>query len=290
MGIGLVSIQTSQKKKQSGAPFASDAAENGLSVDSVTGRIVLGNDVADPLAPAILLSNREIATQDAAGTNLFSLSLNDLFNAINTALNGGTISITDAAGISQFLAGVNVGGITAAQMQVQTNLVKWRVQTNTTDVVISSAFTNIGVMRFQNVSPFAVHFQAGSGNAYNGATVQISGTTTFRRLNQSTAVNVSIDRDLDSGKLWRNSAAVNLTLPNMAGANARPGFILRAWCNNVAGLTITAGAGQIIRFGSLVSSTAGTLVSTDVGACCTIVNIDSGTWMTENFCGAWTVT
>lgn len=59
MGIGAISIQTSQKR-ESGAPFVSGSADNGLSVDSVTGRIVLGNGVGDPAAPAALLSNREI--------------------------------------------------------------------------------------------------------------------------------------------------------------------------------------------------------------------------------------
>ncbi len=288
MGIGLIAIQTSQKKEQSGPPFTSDSADNGLSVDSTSGHIVLGNDVADPLAPAILLSNREIATQDAVGTNLFSISLNDLFNAINTALNGSNITIADAAGISQLVADVNPGGLTAARLFIQSNTVKWKVQSSTTDVTITSGSANIGVMRFQNVSPFGVHFHAATGNAYNSATVQISGTTTFRRFTQSTGVNVSIDRDLDSGKLWRNSAAVNLTLPNMAGANSRPGFILRACCNNVAGLTITATA-LAIRFGSLITSVGGTLNSIDVGACVTIV-YDGTQWITESFCGAWTLT
>jgi hypothetical protein len=288
MGIGIVSITTSQKKEQSGPPFSSNSANNGLSVDASSGAIVLGNDVGDPLVPAILLSNREIATQDAVGTNLFSVSLNDLFNAINTALNGGNITIADAAGISQIIADVNAGGLTAARMFIQTNTVKWKVQSSTTDVTITSGSANIGVMRFQNVSPFGVHFHSNSGNAYNSATVQISGTTTFRRFTQSTGVNVSIDRDLDSGKLWRNSAAVNLTLPNMAGANSRPGFILGACCNNVAGLTITATA-LVIRFGSLVTSNGGTLSSTDVGACVTIV-YDGTQWITESFCGAWSLT
>lgn len=290
MGIGVIALQTSQKKEQSGPPFISTSADNGLSVDSTSGRIVLGNDVADPLAPAQLLSNREIATSDAAGLNLFSIALNDLFNAITTTLNGGTATIADAAGISQAVLAVNPGGIAAALLTVQSNTSKWKVQTNTTDTIITSSSSNIGVMRFQQVNPFGVHFHAAGSVAYNSATVQISGTITFRRFSQSTGVNVNIDRDLDSGKLWRNSAAANLTLPNMAAANARPGFILRAWCNNVAGLTITAGAGQVIRFGSLVTSSAGTLNSIDVGACVTIVNIDSATWITESFCGAWTLT
>lgn len=45
-------------KSSPGAPFPANAAENGLSVDPVTGRIVLGNDVGG--ITAILLNNRVI--------------------------------------------------------------------------------------------------------------------------------------------------------------------------------------------------------------------------------------
>ena len=59
MGIAP-GLNTHQKKEQSGAPFAAGAANNGLSVDSSTGKIVLGNDSGDGLLPAELISDREI--------------------------------------------------------------------------------------------------------------------------------------------------------------------------------------------------------------------------------------
>lgn len=58
MGIGAIAIQTSQKNEPSGSPFTPGSADNGLSVDGVSGNIVLGNDVAG--VTAALLSNREI--------------------------------------------------------------------------------------------------------------------------------------------------------------------------------------------------------------------------------------
>lgn len=61
----------------SNSPFAAGAAENGLSVDTVTGKIVLGQDVGDPLNPAVLLSTREIPL---AGNDL------NLNNAIDAGL------------------------------------------------------------------------------------------------------------------------------------------------------------------------------------------------------------
>jgi hypothetical protein len=57
MSFGQGNFKTTSHKT-SGAPFAPGSAENGVSVDPVTGRIVLGNNVASLLAQ--LLSNREI--------------------------------------------------------------------------------------------------------------------------------------------------------------------------------------------------------------------------------------
>lgn len=65
MGIGNAPFYTSQKidpQAPPSPPFASNSADNGLSVDPVTGRIVFGNDVGDVAMPAQLLSDREIAT------------------------------------------------------------------------------------------------------------------------------------------------------------------------------------------------------------------------------------
>lgn len=59
MGIAP-GLNTHQKKEQSGAPFAAGAANNGVSVDAATGKIVLGNNSGDALMPAELISDREI--------------------------------------------------------------------------------------------------------------------------------------------------------------------------------------------------------------------------------------
>ncbi len=61
MSIGLVSISTNAKREQvTGPPFALTAADNGLSVDPVTGRVVFGNSVGAVGSPAALLNSREI--------------------------------------------------------------------------------------------------------------------------------------------------------------------------------------------------------------------------------------
>lgn len=58
MQFGQGSIGFISKKAAAGPPFPVNAADNGLSIDPVTGRIVLGNDQGDTVAQ--LLSNREI--------------------------------------------------------------------------------------------------------------------------------------------------------------------------------------------------------------------------------------
>lgn len=60
MGLGAPSLNTTQKREPSGPPFVAASANNGLSVDTATGKIVLGNNIGDILAPAQLLSSREI--------------------------------------------------------------------------------------------------------------------------------------------------------------------------------------------------------------------------------------
>lgn len=60
MSLGFTVMGVAHKRDQSGAPFAANAADNGNSVDPVSGRIVSGNDVGAVGSPAQLLSDREI--------------------------------------------------------------------------------------------------------------------------------------------------------------------------------------------------------------------------------------
>lgn len=60
-GRGVSALSTNQKNEPSGAPFVTGSADNGVSVDPVTGRIVLGDDGNAP-NPGQLLSDRYIST------------------------------------------------------------------------------------------------------------------------------------------------------------------------------------------------------------------------------------
>lgn len=99
MGLGSAALNTSQKREPGspGPPFPANSAENGLSVDSVTGRIVLGNNVLGIAGPAQLLNSREIST---AG---FSIFLLDIPGGSTNELNGqGVIASTPGGDQAQF--------------------------------------------------------------------------------------------------------------------------------------------------------------------------------------------
>ena len=335
MGIGVISLQTSQKREQSGPPFASGSANNGLSVDTVGGHIVLGNDVGAVGAPAQLLSNREIVTEDAL-LNLFAVILNSIQTGITTNLDGQSIQMLGAAGTSpiislttsangdpqiiltssgangnplvtlttsaggdpQLLLHTDTGGNATITAETDTNGIarlalisfpdSWEVLVDGNgQITFQTQLSAIWAVDTSNNTTQIGNTLVNS----NAATLQVTGTLTSRLFTFGIgAGTTNVDRDLDSGKLFINSAAANLALPNMAAANLRAGFRLRLTIDNVAGGTITASAGQVIRFGSLVTSSGGTISSTDVGAFISIILINSGTWITESFVGAWILT
>lgn len=88
-----------------GPPFVATSADNGLSVDPVSGRIVLGQAIGEAGDPAQLLSNREIPLKgfsfvlgEAADQHLTidPTLLNYAIGDISTNGNGSRISINDA--------------------------------------------------------------------------------------------------------------------------------------------------------------------------------------------------
>lgn len=307
MGIGVVGIQTSQKKEQSGAPFASGSAHNGTSIDT-TGKVVLGNNVGEAGSPAQLTSDREIITEDAL-FNLFALVLNSIVTGTATRMDGQTISIIGGFATNTFIniisgdfgnSQLNIvssttGGNAVIVMNSATS--RFEMFSNADHLTISPTgsghvlFTVQGFIDVWSINTTTFFTQIGPTLVNdNGATLQITGTTTYRYLQQGQGAGAyNIDRDLDSGKLFTNSAAATFNLFNSVGANFRGGFIFRLNIANAAGGTVQAQVGEVIRFGSLSTSVGGTISSTDVGACITLV-LTTGGWVTESFIGAWVLT
>lgn len=321
MGIGAIAISTTQKKEPSGAPFTAGSARNGTSIDS-TGRVVLGNDLGDAAAPARLLNDREIITDDLVGT-LFNIFLNAALNGVTTRMDGTVIEMVGQPGTAPTIqiigqdpstptVNVSAAGAGAALVQAAcgalgtallsafasaTGVARLSLAAGAESLTITVPGT--GVISGQVNAAIdmwamdVVNFTTQIGptiTTFNGATFQITGTLTNRRFVQSQGAGAyNVDRNLDSGKNFINSAAATFNLPNMAAANNRPGFIFRLCVKNVAGVAVQAFAGQVIRFGSLATSAGGTLASIDVGAYVVLV-WDSTDWITETFNGAWTLT
>lgn len=118
MSGGVASLGTFQKVEpapQPAPPFAATSAFNGCSVDIITGKIVLGNDVGDVPGAAGLQSNREIVT------NGLSIQLVDFEPGpvSRNSLNDNTIRIDDLVNGNTFKVNVNAGNI---QTTITSNL------------------------------------------------------------------------------------------------------------------------------------------------------------------------
>lgn len=355
MGIGVISISTSAKidpAPQPGPPFTSDSANNGLSVDGVSGKIVLGNDENDLAAPAALLSNREIVTEDAV-LNQFQIILNAIQSFVKTTLTGQAIRIesaVDSTSMSIFVGGTGQG----MQTEIHADVGDFSVSTITSTTGVSGGSTigcisgisgsatviaragdggtsliqaatssaGFSTLAFGNgtdaltleastIQPGRVSFrvrglfttmaintttlctmvQSTNSAAFNGATLQVSGTHTYRKFPQSQAAGTyNLDRDTDSAKVFRNSGALVIAMANMVGANFREGFFFDALVNDASGITIDATAGVTIRFGGLATSAGGTIFSTEVGAYIRVQIIDSTTYNVCFSVGLWNIT
>lgn len=328
MGIGVISLVTSQKREPSGSPFTAGSAHNGTSIDTA-GKVVLGNDVGDAAAPAALLNDREILMDDAL-FNQFQIILNAIQSAgVRTLLRGDLVQV-DTADFStgQIIVGNATGLGTIAQITAQTNdfgsseiaatnsvdgnaTIRAQVNQNLGGVpqlVVRLAVNDrlgivakTGEIAFQvgqfalqsmafNTTTLCTKVQSDTGAAYNGATLQVSGTHTYRKFDQSQNGALTLDRDLDSAKVIRNSGALTVDFPNFVGANFRVGFFVDFLVTNAGGITVNAGAGRLIHFGDLSTSVNGTISATNVGDCCRIYVVDPTTFYAIFFTGAWSLT
>jgi hypothetical protein len=102
------------RQPQPTPPFAGNSANNGLSVDPVTGQIVLGQNVGAVGDPAQLLSAREIPlkgfnfTLGEAGSShllIAPTALVYLLGDLNAVGNGTTFQITDASKAARITSG-----------------------------------------------------------------------------------------------------------------------------------------------------------------------------------------
>jgi hypothetical protein len=187
MGIGVVSIQTSQKREQ-GPPFLSTSADNGLSVDTTTGRIVFGNDVTATTAQ--LLSSREVPMNGFnigfKGIGKFGIGTGSptslaFFTVDLDGLQFGNPTATFGAGI------INAGGsYTLITRDFTTN--PGGLENDLNLLVAGSAASSraqIELSRARGTIPVPLVVQNGdflgliSGNGYDGANMAARGSMVF---------------------------------------------------------------------------------------------------------------
>ncbi len=175
MGSGAPSLATNQKRTASGSPFTPGSANNGLSVDAGTGKIVLGNDTGGILAN--LFSDREI------NQGIFSLSLNT--NIAGAAAGGGLVlnptfntsgaptafklSLTNTASAAAAnLVDIGTVGLIGSRLLIPVNTAKVVFTANGLQVQGTSA--GPGGMTFNGTLPGGNNFVVGSGFLMNNST------------------------------------------------------------------------------------------------------------------------
>ncbi len=280
MGIGIVSISTSQKNEQTGPPFVAASANNGLSVDSVTGKIVLGNDAGAPGNPAQLLNTREIFG------NGFNIRQRDSATEF-TNYNGGSISINQL-NTRVDVVPPNVSIIASTGIQPSLTL-----DDNTATFATLLDGTGIGQFKGNGVamggfSPSAGAWQFGPTLPFNNATVQVNGGICYRVFVRGPIAGVQGLADVDTGELWMNSGALQLNLPTLAAGGV--GYVVRVAVQNAGGIVLQMNAGQAGFLGGAATTVGGTYQSVTVGSCINIVLLNATTWVAESSTGVWVLT
>jgi len=286
MAIGVIGIQTNQKKRQNGPPFTAASAENGLSVDAVTGAIVLGNDAGAPGNPAQLLNTREIFG------NGFNIRQRDSATEF-TNYNAGSLFLQNqVVNIASITIGPPLVTIAAAGGDVPA----YNLDDNTSTVEIGLNGAGLGTIigngnRLATYNPTSVLWQFGPLVGFSNATMQVAGTFSYRALVRGPIAGaLALNRDVDSGEIFTNSAALTLTIPVMTGANLRSGYIVGAAVLNAGGIVLQLDATQTGFFGAAATTAGGTYQSVTPGSTIKIVLVDANTFVTESFTGTWVLT
>jgi hypothetical protein len=152
MGLGIVSLSTSQKRRASGGAPTVTAANEGVSLEGTT--VVLGQQVGAAGDPATLTRNAVIPDPGA-----FSISLQELADASETILMPGDIVLTDGlTGAPRITFNpVSPGDITSnsivnlgadIEFHDSTDIATFTADTQTGDLFINGGYTSGNTVNF----------------------------------------------------------------------------------------------------------------------------------------------
>jgi len=239
---------------QTVSPAGSGDASNGLSVDPVSGDYVLGNNTSQAGAPAQLLSDREIITNNKV------LTLKDTTGITTRMIIGNTaaFNISLTSSVAQINYGLNQG---------------------------------ILPLIFLRQSDGAINIAQDSA-AFNGAQLQVSGTMTSRLAIRSQASGtMTLDRTVDSGKILTNSNATGLltiALPSIVLSNYS-GFHCYIVVDKNNGIRFSS-PDATINISGQIAAAAAFVTSTTVGSVVHLACIAGGThWHAMSVTGSWTL-
>jgi hypothetical protein len=243
-------------------------AANGLSLDALN-RVVLGQDLADPLNPAALTSNREIPLLffllrllGYAGSNAF---INFGFDSVLSAQFGIEVAGDSSGGeIPHFQLSDPVGS-------PNNQFYAWNLQSEV--LFLTTALGNV-----LNIAPASI-----TANRALRVSQPISGG----RFVVDNAANFNATGMIDSRTVYTNRGAPGAITASIFGSvgNNAASYIFYNVTGNA--FNIQAAAGTTIRNGALLKAAPGILTSNAIGSCIELVAIGNNEWIATQVIGAW---
>jgi len=291
-GQGNISFQQ-LRAGASGPPFPANAADNGLSVDPITGHIVLGNDVAFGPGLAAFLSNREIEQQDFSfsfkntsgglqthtlqldpANGLYSIgdfdflyngtliAIDDLLETINLSTQGGTNSHLFLDHLNQlYELGDIVGNENNTKISVQD--------------LISTVLIDANLSQGLKLDMANNKFTLGNPFSADGTHLDIEQALSFTQFRDFTGIMLSLDRAGGTYAFGDADQAVNGNLLNIDDASN----LIRLRNTNVIGLDLDF-ASMIFQFGDTSGIGNGTSLTIDDGQSLATIQDSIGSFLT----------
>lgn len=267
---------------QSVSPVGSGDASNGVSIDPVSGDVVLGNDVGG--TAAALTSFREIPF---AGQGLIlqgngSVKTSFLPRIIRVESN---ISFTEIGDTGYQHS--STSGSSTVTLEDANALVSQGMDSTGVFSYVSNLSGQFGSYDVQNGN-WQVGLNPGGSGTFNGAKLEVVGNLTYDIFVNVAGGAIVLNIDNDKGKLFTNQGGVStFTLP--ASTNSTRGLHFMFCVQQAVNLVVDAPASDTINVANLVTAAGGTVTSNAVGSFLHVIAIGNNQWVAASALGAWVV-